>query len=183
MERFTPPPVGSAFTFSRSSTGSFGSGTTQGSWTTAERVWEGKRVTALGMPGGMGLFNADGNQVAFLGPDDKPILSFDPPIGWEYPLEVGKTWTKSYRVIIHATKQTIPFDWSGKVEAYEEVTVPAGKFMAFKVSPFDTIGQETTGWSVPELGVFAKRIEKRTAKYPGGPGTREVELISYTIAK
>jgi hypothetical protein len=183
MERFTPPPLGSTFTFSRSNTGSFGSGTEKATWTATERTWEGKRMTALGIPGGVGLFNADGNQVAILGPDDKPILSYDPPIGYDFPLEVGKTSTKSYRVTVHATKQTMPFDWTWKVEAYGDVTAPAGTFKAFKISTSDTFGQEQTGWMIPELGVWGKRSDSRTAKYPSGAGTREIELISYTIAK
>jgi len=182
-ERYVPPPLGSTFTFSRSNTGSFGSGTEKATWTAAERTWEGKRMTALGIPGGVGLFNADGNQVAVLGPDDKPILSYDPPIGYDYPLEVGKTSTKSYRVTVHATKQTMPFDWTWKVEAYGDVTVPAGTFKAFKISTSDTFGQEQTGWMIPELGVWGKRSDSRTAKYPSGAGMREIELLSYTLAK
>ena len=183
MERFTPPPLGSTFTFSRTNMGSFGSGTERATWTAAERIWEGKRMTALGIPGGMALMNADGNNVAYLGPDDKPTVSFDPPIGWDYPLEVGKTSTKSYRLTVYATKQTVPFDWTYKIEAYEDVTVPAGTFKAFKISSSDTLGQEQTGWFIPDLGVWGKRSDRRTAKYPAGPGTREIELLSYTLAK
>ena len=184
-ERYVPPPLGSTFTFSRSNTGSFGSGTEKATWTAAERTWEGKRMTALGIPGGVGLFNADGNQVAVLGPDDKPILSYDPPIGYDYPLEVGKTWAKSYRVTIYAANQTIPFDYSGKVEAYEDVTVPAGTFKAWRVSYSDSLGETQTVWSAPDkMGGFVKQIRQRAATYqPGGAGTREVELVSIDAMK
>jgi hypothetical protein len=148
-----------------------------------ERIWEGKRVTALVAPIGVTVVDADGCWPAILGPDDKPVLSFDPPIGFNYPLEVGKTWTRSYRIIVPATKQTIPFDSTWKVEAYEDVTLPAGTFKAFKVSYSGTLGEEFTMWYIPELGFNGKRIERRTAKWPSGPGVRESELISYTIAK
>ena len=129
------------------------------------------------------LENAEGKWQIMLGPDDKPIMSYDPPMGYDYPLEVGKTWTKSYRVTIHASKQTIPLDSTWKVESYEDVTVPAGTFKAFKVSFSGTLGEEFTMWYIPELGFHGKRIERRTAKWPSGPGVRESELISYTIAK
>jgi hypothetical protein len=110
-------------------------------------------------------------------------VSWNPPIGFEWPLEVGKTWTKSYKATIQASKRIIPFDSTWKVESYEDVTVPAGTFKAFKVSYSDTIGNETVQWMSPELGIFVKRTEKRTTKYPAGPGTRESELISQNIKK
>ena len=182
-ERWVSAPPGSTFTISRSDTGSYGSGTAQITYKSTERMWDGKRVTAFASQEGVLLINADGAWIAVLGPDDKPILSFDPPIGYEYPLEVGKTWTKSYRVTVHPTKQTMPFDTTWKVEAYEDVSLPAGKFKAFRISYSGTLGEEFMMWSIPELGFNGKRIDKRTAKWPSGPGTRESELISYTIAK
>jgi|WetSurMetagenome_2_1015567.scaffolds.fasta_scaffold05822_9 hypothetical protein len=182
-ERYVAPPLGSTFTTSQSNTGSYGSGNTQSTMKVTERMWEGKRVTALVSPTGVLVLNADGAWSALLGPDDKPIVSWDPPVGPDYPLEIGKAWTKSYRVTVHATKQAIPFDMTGKVEAYEDVTLPAGTFKAFKISFSDTLGGEQMMWFIPELGLTGKRIERRTAKSQSGLGTRESELISYTIAK
>jgi hypothetical protein len=182
-ERYVTPSVGSTFTWANINTGSFGSGTTQSTSKLAERMWEGKRVTAFVGSGGVLLCNADGTWPAILGADDKPILSYNPPIGYDWPLEVGKTWTKSYRVTIHPKNQTIPFDHTSKVEAYEDVTVPAGTFKVFKVSSSNTIGAENVQWFSPELGLFVKQIQKRSANSPFGPGTRNDELVSYTIAK
>jgi hypothetical protein len=182
-ERYVAPPLGTTYTTSQSNTGSYGSGNTQSTMKVTERMWEGKRVTALVSPTGVLVLNADGAWSALLGPDDKPIVSWDPPVGPDYPLEIGKAWTKSYRVTVHATKQAIPFDMTGKVEAYEDVTLPAGTFKAFKISFSDTLGGEQTMWFIPELGLTGKRIERRTAKSQSGIGTRESDLISYTIAK
>jgi hypothetical protein len=182
-ERWVAPPLGSTYTLTRLETGSYGSGTTQITSKVTERMWEEKRVTALVSPTGVLVLNADGAWSAMLGPDDKPIVSYDPPIGLDYPLEVGKTWTRSYRVTVHATKQTIPFDITWKVEAYEDVTVPAGTFKAFKISYSDTVGNEVVQWNIPELGLVGKRIERRTARNPNGPGMRETELISQNIKK
>jgi len=182
-ERYVAPPVGTTYTTSQSNTGSYGSGTTQSTMKVTERMWEGKRATAFASPTGVIVLNADGAWSAMLGPDDKTIMSWDPPIGPDYPLEIGKTYTKSYRVTVHATKQTIPFDITWKVEAYENVTSPAGTFKGFKISYSDTLGGESMMWYMPELGFIGKRIERRTAKSQSGIGTRESELISYTIAK
>ena len=183
-ERFAAPPLGSTYTLLLSEAGSFGSGATQITMKIAERMWEGKRMTAYVSPTGVTLTTADGAFAAILGPDDKPILSFEPPIGYEYPLEVGKTWSKSYRVTVHATKQTIPFDATWKVEAYEEsLTVAAGTFKVFKISYSDTLGTETVTWSSPEVGMWIKRVETRTAKHASGAGWREIQLTRQDIAK
>jgi hypothetical protein len=182
-ERFPTPQVGTTYTYARSDTGSFGSGTMQFTLKVAERMWEGKRMLLYMAPQGGTVCTPEGRWVAILAPDEKPIMIFDPPIGYEYPLEVGKTWTKSYQVTVAALKQTIPFDSTSKVEAYEEVTVPAGTFKTFKINASDTTGNETVTWSNPEVGTWIKRIETRTAKHRAGPGTRETQLVSYTIPK
>jgi len=145
-------------------------------------MWEGKRVIAFEFPTLVVLAN-DLGFLAMLAPDGKPIVNWDPPIGFDWPLEVGKTWTNSYRITVHATKQTIPFENTSKVEAYEDVVGAAGTFKAFKVSSSDTLGNENVVWFSPELGIYVKQINKRTAKYPSGPGTREQEIVSQTIRK
>jgi hypothetical protein len=182
-ERYVGPPPGTTYTLTRSDSGSYGSGTSQIRIKVNERMWEGKQVKAFASPEGVLLLNADGAYIAVLGPDDKPIITWDPPIGPDFPLEVGKTWTKSYRVTAHAVKQTVPFDSAWKIEAYEDVALPAGTFKAFKISYSDTLGNEQIYWYMPELGFVGKQMDKRTAKYRTGPGTRDSELISYTIAK
>jgi hypothetical protein len=182
-ERWVGPPLGTTYTLTRTDSGSYGSGTSQITIKVNESMWEGKQVKAFASPEGVLLLNADAAWIAVLGPDDKPMVTWDPPIGPEFPLEVGKTWTKSYRATAHAVKQTFPFDSAWKIEAYEDVTLPAGTFKAFKIGYSDTLGNESMMWYMPELGFVAKRIDKRTAKYRAGPGTRESELISYTIAK
>lgn len=61
---------------------------------------------------------------------------------YEWPLEVGKSWRSDYTW----TDNVIHPDWSGPswtewtVVAWEEVTVPAGTFMAYKVV------RTKTGW-------------------------------------
>lgn len=183
-EKYAPPPLGSTFTYSQTETGSFGSGNSNLTMKVTERTWEGKRMIALVFPKFVILFEkAVGAWAAFLTPDDKPIFTWNPPIGYDFPLEVGKTWTKSYQVTNHSINRTMPFDGTWKVESYEDVNIPAGTFKVFKVSYSDTIGNENVEWFDPALGVFVKASRKRTANAPTGPGTQERELISQTITK
>jgi hypothetical protein len=181
------PPVGLTYTTSQINTGSYGSGTTQITTKISERLWEGKRMTAYESTGGVLLEYVEGEwkgkwQV-ILSPQEKPFQTYDPPMGYEYPIEVGKTWTTSYRVTVHTVNKVFPFDMTFKVESYEDVTVPAGTFKAFKISYTDTLGNKGVQWYSPGLGPFPKWVQERTDKYPGGPGTRQTELVSYTMQK
>lgn len=180
---YVAPPLGSTFTYATRDTGSFGSRTVRVTSKKAERIWQGKLIAATVSPQQVTLVDSQGAWPAILALDDKPIITYDPPIGYPFPLVVGKTSTGSYRMTVHAKQQTIPLDITWKVEAYEEVTVKAGTFKAFKVSSTDNFGNENIAWFVPELGIQAKLSYKRTDKSPSGPGTREVELVSHTITQ
>jgi hypothetical protein len=181
-EKYVAPPVGSTWVQSQRNTGSYGSGTAQVPFKRGERMWEGKLMQANESPQQVILAASDGGWAVILSPDGKPLISYDPPLGYDYPLVVGKTWTKSYRLTVIQKNQVIPFDATFKVEAYEDVTVPAGTFKAFRIS-FSSIGSQDLYWFVPELGIFAKQILRRTDKSGYGPGTREVELVSQSIKK
>jgi hypothetical protein len=180
---YVAPPLGSTWVLARSDSGSFGTEITQMTAKKEERMWEGKPTAATVSPQGTTLVNSDGAWLAILSPDGEPIFSWDPPIGFDFPLVVGKTWAASYRMTVHAENQTIPFDSRGKVEAYENVTVPAGTFKAFKISSSTTLGDENVHWFSPEFGVFVKSILVRTDESPAGPGKRETEIVSQTIEK
>lgn len=181
-ERYVAPPLGSTWVSSQRDTGSYGSGSSMVPFKSAERLWQGNVITARVSPGAVTLVNSNGNFVALLAPDDKPIITWSNPVGFEFPLVVGKTWTRRFETTVHATKKTFSVEGTFKVEGYEDVTVPAGTFKAFKIG-FSSSTAEETYWFVPELGIEAKQIQKRTANSPFGPGTREIELVSQTIRK
>jgi hypothetical protein len=181
-EKYVAPPVGSTWIQAQRNTGSYGSGTAQVPFKRGERMWEGKLMGTIETPQQVILAAPDGNWAAILSADGKPLIRYEPPLGFDYPLVVGKTWTKSYRMTVIPKNQVIPFDATSKVEAYEDVTVPAGTFKAFKIS-FTSTGSQDMYWFVPELGVFAKQSLRRTDKSGYGPGTREVELVSQSIKK
>jgi hypothetical protein len=182
-ERYVAPPFGSTYTLAQTNTGSYGSWTGQLAVKVTERMWEGRQMIAFVTQRGTTLANTEGGWSTILGPNDTPILSWDPPLGYNWPLEVGKTWTKSYRVTIHPRNQTIPFETTFKVESYEDVTVPAGTFKVFKISNSTTVSTEGIQWFSPELGVFVKQSQKRAANAPLGLGTNEEELVEQTIRK
>ena len=66
------------------------------------------------------------------------------------------------------------------VEAFEEVTTPAGTFKTFRIrrtSPDDRY----VVWYEPKLGLEVKRDWERYATHPLGIGTHQMEMLSYTI--
>ena len=182
-ERYVAPPLGSTWVQARHDSGSFGSGNVQVSSRRGERMWQGQRVITFESPESAILAASDSGSWLGIVSGDKPLITWEPGLTWDWPLEEGKTWTHNHRMTIHATNQTIPFQTTQKVEAYEDVTVPAGTFKAFKISTSDTLGNESVSWYSPELGIFVKQINTRTANNAAGPGKREIEVVSQTIKK
>lgn len=180
---YVAKPLGATATYAVHNTGSYGSGTqaTTNKW--VERMWKGKPITAVELPRAVILINSKGAWPAILTPGGKPIISWDPPIGYDFPLVVGKTTTKTYRMTLHTQNETVArLHVTRKVEAYEDVTVPAGTFKAFKIRESTNFGDENIVWYNTEIGRI-KSTNTRTAKSPSGPGTRVTELVSQTIAK
>lgn len=183
-EAYKAPPVGSTWTNAQVNTGSYGTGATRVVTTRSERVWQGRQALVFQFPGGSTIADpADGKWIAVLAPNEAVVLTWDPPLGYEWPLEVGKTWVSRHRLTNRATGRTIDFEANWKVEAYEDVTVPAGTFRAYRIRYSDTMGNEDVQWSSPDLGIFVKTSQKRSASHPQGAGTRETELVSQTIRK
>ncbi len=181
-ERYIAPPQGSTWVSARTDTGSFGSATVQIPGRRGERTWQGRQHIAFESPEATLLALPSGDWVGQV-KGDTPLVTWDPPLSWDWPLEVGKSWTRTYKMTIHAAKRTIPYEVSQKVEAFEDVTVRAGTFKAFKIATSTTLGDENVVWFSPELGIFVKQSLWRTAKHSAGPGTREIELVSQSIRR
>ena len=181
-ERYLAPPTGSKWVTGRTDTGSYGSDSAQLSMIRGARTWQGREVITFETPENTVLALPTGDYLAQI-KDDKVLVSWDPPYNLDWPLVVGKTSKKSYRMTIHSTNRTVPFDVEQKVEAYEPVTTPAGTFNAFRVLTTDTLGNENTDWIDTKLGIFVKRTLRRTARHAQGAGTREMQVISMSIAR
>ncbi|MGH7834606.1 MAG: hypothetical protein ACREQK_13245 [Candidatus Binatia bacterium] len=102
----------------------------------------------------------------------------------DFPLKVGKEWDQRLALrSIRDGQETLYFN-QFKVEAYEEVTVKAGTFKAFRVSWLQTpAGSRSKGraeyWWSPEVRGFIKRVV-HTPEY-WSYQLSDFELESYTI--
>jgi hypothetical protein len=184
-ERYVAPPVGASWKVQVSSTGSFGiANKVEQQVSMRDVVVEGKPYHRFDAGGGATLLNDSVGLFMVLGPGDRPLMRYDPPLGYEFPLEVGKTWTQDIALTVGGTTKT-PMKAQWKVEAYEDVTVPAGTFKAWRVSFTDNIGFKQTTWSLPEkVGTYAKRVNERPATHPqGGAGTQVIELLTLPAVK
>jgi len=182
-ERPVWPPPGSTLTMNFKSTGSLGSGTREVTvqWL-GEVDWDGKRVMGLqvGAPGNYSYIDAQRRVLATVR-DGKPNLTFHPyEAEFDWPLFVGKSWRSEQQVTYHDRNQTLEEKLVYTVEAFEEITVPAGTFKTFRIQ-LVTPEQREVRWYEPRLGMIIKRDWERYAANPFGVGTFQMEALSYSI--
>lgn len=176
---------GTTWVYAVRNTGSYGNvNAEQTSRAVGERMWQGRKVYASEntTTGISFLRDPDTGRWIANARGDTPLASVEPPLGWDRPVEVGKTWTRNHRFTNHANKTTTDFVGTWKVEAYEDMTVRAGTFKAYKIVHSDNIGGEGVTWWNPEMDMWVKQTNRRTAKHPAGPGTNEVELVQRPTA-
>ena len=99
----------------------------------------------------------------------------------QWPLEPGKRW--KFEVPVAAGIQV----WEAHVGAWEEVTVPAGKFKAIRVAyelvtnPDPNVGWQTTVWYSPEVRWFVKKTDFGNYAEGAPIGRQLRELKSYQL--
>ena len=183
-EQMLIAPVGTSVTYYRKSSGGLGAYDGKVVWNMAQSTWQGQTVysfgsavagTALHEPSQFGV-------VAQLNPAGQPIVSFNPPIIYPWPLEVGKTWATTHTMTVHASGKTMPYHINGKVESWGDVTVPGGTFKAYKLVWTDSTGDVETRWVSPQdaLATIKRHIE-RPVTHPQGAGVLDAELLTYTF--
>jgi len=182
-ERYSPPPVGTTYERDIRATGSYGKSYREASKYLGERVVMGRTLFAHERSTGqISMLDGAGGWVGqFKG--DSPIFTFEPPLAVGYPMKVGKTTTKDVKMTVHAQKRVVPFKSTWKIEAYEDVTVPAGTFKAFRVTYQDNLGTTGTSWIDPDTGIYVKWNNRRTEKHPMGAGTQDAELVSVAMKR
>ena len=175
-------PAGTVMTFHRKSSGSLGTFDGPVVWTISHGTWEGRpAVIQMARLGGAAFDPKTHANMANLDPEGKATMVFDPPVGYQWPLQVGKTWTSKHTVTTPATGRSVPLEVNWKVEAWEDVTVPAGTYKAYKVVTTNNFGEVETRWTAPSVGiVLAKRLVTRPATHPQGVGELEAVLLSQT---
>lgn len=179
QDQWQPAPVGASWVSAQRSTGSFGAREVQVKATRGASTWKGTPVASTTLASGGSIVQRlqDGNWIAVLDPKGQPAVTFDPPIGPQYPLKVGRSWSAKHRMTVLATGNSTDFEVSCNVDAYEKVTVRAGTFDAFKIRCKNSLGSEDTYWLSPAVQPFIKRTEARSASHPAGPGTQDTELV------
>ena len=126
-------PAGMVTTFHRKSTGSLGTFDGPVVWTFSHGSWEGRSaVIQMARLGGVAFDPKTHAYMANLDPEGKTTMVFDPPMGYQWPLQGGKTWTSKHTMTAPATGRSVPLEVNWKVEAWEDVTVPAGTHQAHK---------------------------------------------------
>jgi len=186
IEQFKPMPVGSTVTNSQTNTGSYGSGTTQVTFTTGRQDWAGQPVlTATSPAGAMLMRPEDGRRMGFLGPNGQLQWTLDPPVGMQYPLEAGRSWVQQSHLTMQPGGQVVPVQSKWQVVGVEEVEVPAGRFKALRVTLEDTMGgklwNRDTYWLEPERQRVVKSSLERLPAHPAGAGTRQAVLVSVSV--
>lgn len=102
------------------------------------------------------------------------------------PLWVGKKWITVFTFYDRTTGTSAgPMREPSQVQAYEEVTVPAGTFKALKIHATGSIDDQRMGsmssrvvWYAPELMLVVKEGQAVNADHPLGAGTITTELLS-----
>lgn len=177
-------PVGTVTTYHRKSSGSLGNFDGQVVWTHATSTWNGKPAIAFGAPqAGVSLHDpVTFGTLAHLAPTGQPVMSFEPPIDYPWPLQVGKTWSAQHTVTLYPSGNKVPLKIDGKVESWGDVTVPAGTFKAFKVVWTMNQNEVETRWLNPaEALATIKRHVERSATHPQGAGVLDAELLSRVL--
>ena len=135
-ERPVWPPPGSTMTSKVQQSGSLGFGTREptSEWL-GEVEWEGTRVIATGVRNGVQFYWDKELRLLAHVRDGKPFQTYDPPEPlYDWPLFVGKSWSNETRFTYHDRNVTLVDKQVYTVDAFEEITIPAGTFTHRSVS-------------------------------------------------
>jgi hypothetical protein len=121
------------------------------------------------------------NPIATLrnGKEVMALLPHDGTLSW--PLYVGKSWTASYAYHDRLRGMSIdPVKIEYRVEAYEEVVVPAGSWKAFRIeSETPARNSFSTIWYAPEIKLIVKRVNETITGHPFGQTKSVYQIIEY----
>ena len=185
-QKFVESPPGTVSVFQRKTSGSFGNQEDRVTYNHGRTTWQGKPAVLIESPQVPAQVHdmETGAQIASLTRDGKPAVTYDPGLGYRYPFKVDDAWSSTHQVTNHASGKTTPITVIYKVEAYDSITVPAGKFNAYLVVATDSLGETQRVWTAPADGVrVVKRVVERSASHPQGAGRVEGEMVVRTLGK
>ena len=183
MERYTPPPTGSSWVTENKDSGSYGAGVSEVPMQVVPYSWQGRALLGFRSTHFTTVLDPAGSWIAQVSPEGNPLMSWEPPLSWDWPLEVGKRWTRQYQLKLHAQDLTLPLEAKYEVEAHEEVAVAAGTFTAFRVRASNSLGEDSVMWLNPDHGLWVKGEFNRSEKHPAGAGRREFQLKSLKVQR
>lgn len=177
----TQPAVGSKWVVLQKDSGSYGATSQQITYVRLEDLtWQGRAVRAYSDGSNTRYVDTSTGETVAVVQGTTVLESFDPGVGWNWPLWIGKSWSSTLRYTDHARGRTLNPQFSYKVEAEEDIAVPAGKFKAIRImSDADRGALVTSTWWSPEIGLTVKARAQRSPQHYLGPGVRETELVSY----
>ena len=171
---------GSEWSYVRRDSGSFGSGVSHVYWKSLPvQNWQGRPHYAYEGPESTTLIDPTSGNWAALVKDGKPLVTWDPPLGFHWPMWIGETWSTPYKITNAAGKTIDSRAWY-TVEAQETVHVPAGSFRTYRIL-YSTPTLYGPLWWSPELGITVKSRLQRVAEDPAGAGVREADLLRQSV--
>jgi hypothetical protein len=185
LGEFVATPDGTVAVYHRKSEGSYGAYDGQVRWVKGKREWNGRWLASIASERhGIQLLDPVTHGVVVqMNSSGQPLYSFHPPLSYDWPLAVGKSWTVVSEMTTYQPSGVRSLTVNYKVEALEDVTVPAGTFKAFKVVSTNSFGETEQVWTVPSIGLSSARvIRERSSQHPLGPGRQEGVLLSRTLA-
>jgi hypothetical protein len=179
VTRFEAPPEGTRLVYQRRDSGSYGSGEGRVEVVVRERLWQGRTALVYERAQATSEVRArDTLQLlALLGPQGQAVLTYDPPVGVEPPLEAGRRWTAQSTVTTAATGRSAPIELRYEVEAWDRLSVAAGRFTVWVIRIDAADGEEERIWLAEDGSVVVRRVDRRPPSHPLGAGLREVELV------
>ncbi len=149
-------PAGSTWVNAIRESGSFGAATGERlNRSRGEQVWQGRKLHAYEGQESTILMEIPTARWVARVRGSTPLESWEPALGWQWPIWVGKSWTENFRYTNHQRGGTSSVQGWFKVEAFEDVKVPAGSFKAFRISYSDGSTENVSWWS-PENGIVVK---------------------------
>lgn len=185
-QKMESSPEGTVTIYHRQSSGSLGEYDGSVVWQVHDARWQGQPVQAhmSAQAGGQIVEPQTNGLIAVLDRMGELQFSFDPPIAFDWPLQVGKRWQSEHTMTFHSTGKSIPLFMDWAVESYGDITVPAGTFKAYKLVWSDGLGDVETRWVAPQQGIGTlKRSVMRMPSHPLGPGQLDAELLSRTLPR
>lgn len=84
-------------------------------WCRDPTPWNGQPVVAFGAPqAGVSLHDpVTFGTLAQLAPSGQPVMPFEPPIDYPWPLQVGKTWSAHHTVTLYPSGNKVPLKVDG----------------------------------------------------------------------